>query len=105
MALHCRGQFFFAQGNCANRRKKWDLSPTSTGSQSTRRSVFLLEKTVQIGGKKWDLSPTSTGSPSTRRQLEVRLPDVMAIFLFLLEEFSNQLNKGDLKYIRVLLDP
>ena len=67
--------------------KEVNLSPTSTGSPSTRRSVFLLEETVQISGK---------SEISRQRQLEVRLPDVMAIFLFLLEESANRPNKSDL---------
>ena len=129
MAFHWSKDWIniFAWGNWESTEGKWAVYPTSlckwrnrsvlstmsTGSPSTRHSVFLLKETVQIGGtevssladviwkavyltswaffffargncksakEKWSLSPTSTRSLFTRRQLEVRLPDVMAIF-------------------------
>ena len=75
------------------------LLDPSTRLNNNGHFLIFARGNCKSAKQKWSLSPTSTRSLSTRRQLEVRLPDVMAILLFLLKESANQLTKGDLPCI------
>ena len=65
--------YFCSRKLCKSAEKRWDLSPTSTGSPSTRRSGFFIFARGNCANRR------KRSEISRRRLLEVCLPDVKPI--------------------------
>ena len=84
--------FIFARGNCANRRKRSEIS------RRRQLEVCLPDVVVFFIFARGNCANRRKRSEiSRRRQLEVRLPDVV-VFLFLLEE-TVQIGGKEARYL------